>query len=467
MKYIPRNPAPSELTEYLHRTDLGQPARLLFAGLAGLLSLLYVSPALILPWIVATFLWDLQVCPRLVDRLAIKQVYALEKKRARFVFISGWLGATIYGFLPFILALNGSLPALFAAFAWVIGTATHCFVYFSKHRDLLVSELAPPVALLILGATVSLGFTSDTLTIVVAVCLTLAAASSFIDDRNDLLATIDSEKAARQAADDANAAKTQFLATMSHELRTPLNAVIGYAEIMQEDIIDSRMPAAADAERIRASAKHLLSLINEVLDISKLEADRVVLNPEPTDLPALFTRVEDTLRPIAEKNGNALQLIIQPGVAHAKLDPQRLTQCILNLGSNACKFTRDGRVGIIVDTLREDGQVLLRVSVSDTGIGISEAAIANLFTPFVQADGSITRQFGGTGLGLAITRRLARQMGGDVAVTSTPGKGSVFTLTAAAPPVEAAASSLDIAPQPRGRVSEEPRAERRISLGLH
>jgi signal transduction histidine kinase len=291
----------------------------------------------------------------------------------------------------------------------------------------------------------------------------------FAKDRNSLLDTIDTEKAARQAADDANAAKTQFLATMSHELRTPLNAIIGYAEIIGEDITDSRMPMSADAVRIRASAKHLLSLINEVLDISKLEADRVVLDPEPTDLPALLERVADTLRPLAAKNDNTLQLSVQPGVSHAKLDPQRLTQCVLNLGSNACKFTRNGRVGIFADVLREDGQTLLRVVVSDTGIGISDAAIANLFTPFVQADGSITRQFGGTGLGLAITRRLARQMGGDVVVASTPGKGSTFTLTIAAPPVDVSAPQVDIASKPKHRDHEmgDAKPERRTSLGLH
>ncbi len=300
----------------------------------------------------------------------------------------------------------------------------------------------------------------------VAVGLTVVSSAIFALDRNILLDTLDTEKAARQAADDANAAKTQFLATMSHELRTPLNAVIGYAEIIGEDICEGRLPAAADAMRIRASAQHLLGLINVVIDISKLEADRIVLNPEPIDVPALFAQIEDTLRPLAAKNVSALQMIILPGVGHAMLDPQRLTQCVLNLGSNACKFTSNGRINVVVDSLREDGQVLLRVTVSDTGIGISDAAMDRLFEPFIQADGS--RQFGGTGLGLAITRRLARQMGGDVRVASMPQKGSTFTPMVAAAPTMALARP-DIAPAAPLRVAarNEIMAERRSSLGLH
>jgi signal transduction histidine kinase len=370
--------------------------------------------------------------------------------------------------LPFALAVEGSPAALFIAFAWITGTATHCFVYFSQQRKLLLSHLSAPIFLFCIAIVMGAGFRLETPAMLVAVGLTVVSCAIFALDRNILLDTLDTEKTARQAADDANAAKTQFLATMRHELRTPLNAVIDYAEIIGEDICAGRLPAGADAMRIRASAQHLLGLINEVLDISKLEADRIVLNPEPTDVPALFVQIEDTLRPLAAKDVNALQMIILPGVGHARLDPQRLTQCVLNLGSNACKFTSNGRIGVVVDSLREDGQVLLRVTVSDTGIGISDAAMDRLFEPFIQADGSITRQFGGTGLGLAITRRLARQMGGDVSVASTPQKGSTFTLMVAAAPTMALARP-DIAPAAPLPVAarNEIMAESRSSLGLH
>jgi signal transduction histidine kinase len=466
MKYIARNPIPVEFAEHVPRAERGQASRLAFVTLVGLLSLVALPLPFALGWIALVFVWDLDLGARINDQFSMRPGLTTAQIRGRVAMMSGWVGASLYGLLPFALALEGSPAALFIGLAWVAGTASHCFVYFSKERAFLISHLSPPILLFCAGLIISQPGSINLLVMILTVGTMVTSSSIFARDRNTLLESLDTEKAARQAADDANAAKTQFLATMSHELRTPLNAVIGYAEIMQEDIEDDRMPKAADTQRIRASAKHLLGLINEVLDISKLEADRVVLNPEPTDLPALFANVRDTLTPLAEKNANQLQLIVQPGIGHAQLDPQRLTQCLLNLGSNACKFTHNGRVMIVVDSLREDGVIMLRANVSDTGIGISEDAAQHLFTPFVQADGGITRKFGGTGLGLAITRRLARQMGGDVSFTSTPGKGTTFTLTIAAPPVEVATpvAIAPSAPQPRPATFAEPR---RAGLGLH
>lgn len=235
------------------------------------------------------------------------------------------------------------------------------------------------------------------------------------------------ERVARLAADGANAAKTQFIANMSHELRTPLNAIIGYAEMIEEE---SRAAAQSvcveDAQRIQRSAHHLLGLIMEILDHARLETGKLELRNAPTALAVVFNDVVETVRPAAAANGNALEAKCADDVGSAFVDPVRLRQCMLALASNAAKFTKDGRVTL---SLRADGEEAFVFEVADTGIGMNADTIANLFRPFMQADGSQTREYGGAGLGLAITKQLAEAMGGGVHVASTPGRGSTFTLT--------------------------------------
>ena len=233
------------------------------------------------------------------------------------------------------------------------------------------------------------------------------------------------EREARQAADSANQAKTQFLANMSHELRTPLNAIIGFAELIQEDTSS----CAQDAGRIERSAKHLLQLINQVLDMGKVEAGMLEAVISPTDIKALLLDVLDTLGPAAKANNNAIELHVGPDVGVMQTDARLLKQCLLNLGSNACKFTHNGVVHIeaVLESTGESRVMAFRVI--DTGIGISHEAAQRLFQPFVQADPSTSRQFGGTGLGLVLTRRFAQLLGGDAWVDSKIGVGSTFTLT--------------------------------------
>jgi signal transduction histidine kinase len=233
------------------------------------------------------------------------------------------------------------------------------------------------------------------------------------------------EREARQAADNANLAKTQFLANMSHELRTPLNAIIGFAELIQED----NTGAAQDAGRIERSAKHLLQLINQVLDMGKVEAGMLEAIISPTDVPALLQDVLDTLGPAARANNNVVELHVGQDVGMMQTDARLLKQCLLNLGSNACKFTHNGVVHIeaVLESVGENRVMAFRVI--DTGIGISQEAAQRLFQPFVQADPSTSRQFGGTGLGLVLTRRFAQLLGGDAWVDSKIGVGSTFTLT--------------------------------------
>ncbi len=233
----------------------------------------------------------------------------------------------------------------------------------------------------------------------------------------------------RHEAESANLAKSQFLANMSHELRTPLNAIIGYAEMLQEDAEDTGDDAAVqDLNRILTAAKHLLSLINEILDLSKIEAGRMEAVATPFDPLEVLEELIETVQPIAAQNGNEVTLSGSPMSGAANTDSMKLRQCVLNLLSNAAKFTKNGKIDIEFERRIYNGVEQLFITVRDTGIGMSREHVSRLFQPFVQADPSITQQYGGTGLGLTITRRLSQLLGGDVTVKSTLGEGSAFTL---------------------------------------
>jgi signal transduction histidine kinase len=221
--------------------------------------------------------------------------------------------------------------------------------------------------------------------------------------------------------------KSQFLASMSHELRTPLNAIIGLTEMMVTNARFGTEKALEPLRRVNAAGTHLLSLINEMLDLSKIEAGKLELNPERVNLARLIDEVIGTAGQLAEKNQNRLLVEAQENLGVLTADPMRLKQILLNLLSNACKFTKEGEVALRVRKVA-DGRDWVELAVADTGIGMTAEQQAKLFQDFTQADSLTARRYGGTGLGLAITRKLARMMGGDVTVTSEPGKGSVFTV---------------------------------------
>jgi CheY-like chemotaxis protein len=223
--------------------------------------------------------------------------------------------------------------------------------------------------------------------------------------------------------------KSQFLASMSHELRTPLNAIIGLTEMMVTNAARFGTEKAAEPlRRVQRAGTHLLGLINQVLDLSKIEAGKLELSPDLVALAPLITEVVDTARPLAEQNNNRLVVKSQENLGSLTVDPMRLRQILLNLLSNACKFTKQGEVTLLVRKVTKQGSNWIEFAVSDTGIGITPEQQAKLFEEFTQADSSTARQYGGTGLGLAITRKLARMMGGDVTLTSEAGKGSTFTV---------------------------------------
>ncbi len=247
----------------------------------------------------------------------------------------------------------------------------------------------------------------------------------------------------QRAKDDAERAtqvKSEFLANMSHELRTPLNAIIGYSQILEEDAADAGQAAMIpDLKKIENAGNHLLGLINSILDVSKIEAGRVEVYVETVNIAALIEDVHVMVTPLAARNDNRLAISCAPDVGVISTDVTKLKQSLLNLLSNACKFTEKGTVRLAVARRVADGGEWIDFAVSDTGIGMSEAAVGKLFQAFIQADSSTTRRFGGTGLGLTITRSFARMLGGDVSVTSREGEGSTFVLSL--PVGEAAAVS--------------------------
>jgi signal transduction histidine kinase/CheY-like chemotaxis protein len=256
--------------------------------------------------------------------------------------------------------------------------------------------------------------------------------------------------------------KSQFLANMSHELRTPLNAIIGVTEMLLEDAQAAAQPDQIEAhERILRAGKHLLALINDILDLSKIEAGKLELSLESVALGPLVEDVVATIRPLAAKNGNQVVLDCPPEVGTIRADPTRLRQSLLNLASNAGKFTERGTIR--VDLRRQadqGGRDWVTMAVSDTGIGMTPEQMAKLFEEFTQADASTTRKYGGTGLGLAISRRLCRMMGGDITVSSTPGQGSTFTIRLPADARVPARLETEPAAPPRALAPLEERPDR-------
>jgi signal transduction histidine kinase/CheY-like chemotaxis protein/sugar lactone lactonase YvrE len=245
---------------------------------------------------------------------------------------------------------------------------------------------------------------------------------------------------AKIAADQANTAKSAFLANMSHELRTPMNAIIGYSEMLQEEAEDlDQKGFIPDLQKIHGAGKHLLGLINDILDLSKVEAGKMTLYVEEFDVAKLANEVAATVQPLVTKNGNRLEVICPADIGVMRADVTKVRQTLFNLLSNASKFTEQGTIKLEVGGERFEGRTTPdapapRTShfvfrVIDTGIGMTAEQMSKLFEAFSQADASTTRKFGGTGLGLAISRKFCRLMGGDITVTSEPGQGSTFTVT--------------------------------------
>ena len=248
--------------------------------------------------------------------------------------------------------------------------------------------------------------------------------------------------AARDQAEAMSRTKSSFLANMSHELRTPLNAIIGLTDMMVTNAGRFGTEKAVEPlRRVHRAGKHLLDLINQVLDLSKIEAGKLDINPDTVNISALVDEVVGTARSLAEQNKNRLNVECPADIGSITVDALRLKQILLNLLSNACKFTKGGDVSLRVTTASAEGRGWINFMVADTGIGMTPDQMNKLFEEFVQADQTTARRFGGTGLGLAITRKLCTMMGGDVTVTSESGKGSTFTVRLPATPEIATVTS--------------------------
>jgi PAS domain S-box-containing protein len=271
---------------------------------------------------------------------------------------------------------------------------------------------------------------------------------SDIDQRDNLLATaVQQLSEARLNAEIASQAKSQLMANVSHELRTPLHAILGYTEMLIEDAEqDGRQDAARDARKVQDSAHHLLKLINEILDLAKIEAGKMEITPEPVNLAELADEVLQSLGPLAKNRGNQMILASPDDPIVVLTDGFRLRQCLMNLISNAIKFTQDGQVAVTFEKQRTaTGRAQYEIKVADTGIGMSAEAQSRLFEPFQQGDGSVTRVYGGTGLGLALTREMMQLLGGTVGVESVAGLGSTFTLSLPAKGLQAKDVDVQIA----------------------
>ena len=234
---------------------------------------------------------------------------------------------------------------------------------------------------------------------------------------------------AREAALEASRLKTEFLAVMSHEFRTPMSVIIGWTDLLlHTDLNDEQRKSA---RTVRQSAQHLLTILNDILDFAHIEAGRLRIESNPFDPHALILQASEALQPAAQAKGLRLTTTVAPGVPHqVRGDPRRVHKLLLNLVSNAVKFTHRGEVGLRAEVDEATAtRVTLRFAVSDTGIGLSQAALKRLFQPFTQADGSDTRRHGGTGLGLSMCKRLVELMGGKIGVESREGQGSTFWVT--------------------------------------
>ncbi len=380
----------------------------------------------------ASLFWTLPLVMKVTGRLTLVALLSVCDLTFTSVFGSFFYGGVSSPFLPWFLTalllgffyLGNRRGLVLGIFA--VNLAGFCVAYLINGE---FPTLVPVEALSEIGIISACAATLYTSMMALYYANVITSQSDLKREADRHQVTAAKMREARDKAERANAAKSVFLAKMSHHLRTPLNAVIGYSEILLEDSqIDGKDEQMADLKRINSAGRHLLSLVTDVFDIAKIDADAIELTVTRFDLRGFIDDVVSTCRSLVERNRNELIVQADAELGIVSSDETRLRQVVINLLSNAGKFTSNGQVFLRVRRERDDVGEVIVIAVQDTGIGISPKNLERLFTNFNQADPSTSRQYGGTGLGLALSRRLCHLMQGDIDVTSELGKGSTFTI---------------------------------------
>lgn len=404
-------------------------SRVAFGALAAAVAYLGAGWTEAVFWFIAAAAWELVLRPALEGRIAAPTDERTARRAFAVLAALNLIGAVGYSVLPVVSWASGTSIGQVLAATWLCGTASHVLVYFSNNVLLLAANLIPSASVALLTPLFAgeAGWVEKVLGSVVLVTI-LAATGVFAQDRNTLLQTLSDEARARLSAEDANEAKGQFLAIISHELRTPLNAVVGYSEMLGEEL-QARGEAALseDAAKIAQSGRQLMGLVNRIIMLSKLESGSVPVEVIDVNVTEVVRSSVEATRALAEANGNRLMLHVDK-MGVTTLDAEKLCHCIAELCTNAAKFTKNGEITVIAKHANIRGVEMLQVDVADTGVGIGEGLAERIFQPFVQGYSGADRRFEGAGAGLAVVRALARLMGGEVSCRNRVGAGATFTL---------------------------------------